>query len=237
MILAISVVFLRKQPQNPPRFSICAMKFTIVLFASLLRSAFAQLAWEATERTIPPNAELKAVAATFKFTNSGKEAIRVGEIKHSCRCVSTAMDKREYGPGESGQLVMTIDREGRTGNLAESARVKTSDGKETVLSLRIQSATFLRHKPGFLVWKRGEAGVAKDFEVEVTDDKAAVKELTVTANHPDFGISVTPLEAGKRFRIRITPKTADARAVVTFTIQADYPKEQPGRILAYGKVL
>ena len=213
------------------------MKLTIVIFASLLHSALAQFAWESTLLTIPPNADRNAVTATFKFTNSGKEAIRVGEIKHSCRCVSTAIEKREYGPGESGTLVMTIDREGRTGNLAESARVKTSDGKETVLFFRIQSANFLRHKPGFLVWKRGEAGVAKDFEVEVTDDKAAVKELTVTANHPNFATSVESLEAGKRFRIRITPKTADAPAVVIFTIQADYPKEQPGRILAYGKVL
>lgn len=213
------------------------MKPTLLFLLVLSCGASAQLAWEGAEQTIPPNVEAKSVTATFKFTNSGKEAIRVGEIKHSCRCVATAMEKREYGPGESGQLVMTIDREGRTGNLAESARVTTSDGKETVLFFRIQSANFLRHKPGFLVWKRGEAGVAKDFEVEVTDEKAAVKELTVTANHPDFGIAVTPLEAGKRFRIRITPKSADARAVVTFTIQADYPKEQPGRILAYGKVL
>ena len=200
------------------------MNYSLLIFAILPSFACAQLAWEKTEQINPPSVETKAIRTTFKFANAGEEAIRIGEIKHSCRCVTTAMEKREYGPGESGQLVMTIDREGRTGNLAESARVKTSDGKETVLFFRIQSATFLRHKPGFLVWKRGEAGVVKEFEVEVTDAKATVKELTVTANSPNFVTSVEPLEAGKRFRIRITPKSADTSAVVIFTSKPTTPR-------------
>ena len=130
-------------------------KYVLLTFFLLPDFASAHLLWEITEQTIPPSVEVKTFTATFKFSNVGKEAIRIGEIKHSCRCVTTVMEKREYNPGEAGQLVMTIDREGRMGNLAESARVKTSDGKETMLVMRIETARFLKVKPGFAIWKRG----------------------------------------------------------------------------------
>lgn len=213
------------------------MKMILLTLSTFSFSANAQLVWNNAEQTTPPAAEMLQATATFTFRNVGSESVSVKEVKHSCRCVSTSIKMKEYAPGEAGELVMTIDREGRTGNQTESARVTTSDGRVSILTFKIQTAQFLRIKPGFVVWKRGESGIAKDFEVEVTDDKAAVKELNVTTANPDFVSSVTPVEAGKRFRIRITPKNADAPVVVTFTIQADYPKEKPGTIFAYGKVL
>ena len=213
------------------------MKSILLLLLVLSCRVFAQLAWENTEQTIPPSVEAKTVTATFKFTNAGKEAIRVGEIKHSCRCVTTTIEKREYNAGEAGQLVMTIDREGRAGNLTESARVKTSDGKEAMLVMRIETARFLKVKPGFAIWKRGMENQTRDFEVEVTGDVAKVKELTVTSSSPAFEARVIPVEPGRRYRVQVTAKDASAPVTATFTIQADYPREQPGRIFTYGKVL
>ena len=117
-------------------------KILLTLLASSC-AATAQLVWENAEQAIPPNTELPTTVVTFKFKNTGKEAIRIGEIKTSCKCVTTVLEKMDYGPDESGQLVMTIDRRGRTGNQTESARGKTSDGKETMLVMRIETARFL----------------------------------------------------------------------------------------------
>ena len=76
----------------------------------------------------------------------------------------------------------------------------------------------------------------RDFEVEVTGDVAKVNELTVTSSNPAFEVRVIPVEPGKRYRVQVTAKDASAPVTATFTIQADYPKEQPGRIFAYGKI-
>ena len=187
--------------------------------------------------SVPPNAELTTANATFKFKNTGKEAIRIGEVKPSCKCVTTVLEKMECGPDESGQLVMTIVRRGRTGNQTESARIKTSDGKETMLVMRMETARFLKVKPGFAIWKRDIENQTRDFEVEVTGDVAKMNELTVTSSNPAFEVKVIPVEAGKRYRVQVTAKDASAPVTATFTIQADYPKEQPGRIFACGKVL
>ena len=213
------------------------MNIFLLIFTLLSCRAAAQLVWENAEQTIPPNAELVTASATFKFKNTGKEAIRIGEIETSCKCVTTVLEKMDYGQDESGELVMTIDRRGRTGNQIESARVKTSDGKETMLVMRIETARFLKVKPGFAIWKRGMENQTRDFEVEVTGDVAKVNELTVTPSSPAFEARVIPVEPGKRYRVQVTAKDASAPVTATFTIQADYPKEQPGRIFAYGKVL
>lgn len=213
------------------------MKAILSTLLALCCSATAQLLWDSVERTLPPDAELTTAVATFKFKNTGKEAIRIGEIKTSCKCAAAIVEKKEYGPDEGGQLVMTIDRQGRTGNQTESARIKTSDGKETVVVLRIQTARFLRVKPGFAVWRLGGESKVREFEVEVTDDKAKVNQVSVTSSNPAFEALVIPVEIGKRYRVRVTAKDVTAPVIATFTIQADYPKEQPGRIFAYGKIL
>ena len=58
----------------------------------------------------------------------------------------------------------------------------------------------------------------------------------MTSSNPAFEARVIPVEPGKRYRVQVTAKDVSAPGIATFTIQADYPKEQPGRIFAYGKI-
>lgn len=207
-----------------------------VVMAVFNSSLLAGLSWESTEQAIQPSAggEVRAMAS-FPFRNVGKDPIVLTTVKTSCQCAAAVVEKKEYGPGEQGEVVMTISRRGRSGNQVATALVKTGDGKTVILTMKILAADFLKVKPPFVVWKRGESA-AKELDVEVAAG-AAVNKLTAFSTNPNFDITVDPVESGKRYRIHIVPKTSESPAVATFTIESDYPKERPGRIFAYGKIL
>lgn len=211
----------------------------LVCLACLILSARAagELSWEATEHLLAPDVVHRKATASFSFTNTGPKSVRITELKTSCKCAAALLGKKEYAPGESGTLEMTIDRKGRSTNQVESTRVTTSDGKTTVLVMKIQTARFLDVKPGFVVWKRGDDHKTRTFDVEVTNEDVAVGELKVTATNANFSTRVTTVEPGKRYRVQVTAESTDKAVVATFTIQANGPKGQPDKLFAYGKVL
>src|SRR4051812_5059295 len=108
------------------------MKICIALILTFSSLAHCELLWESVEGALPPSAEEREAKATFRFQNVGKERIRVIGLKTSCACATAIVGKKEYAPGESGELHMTIDRKGRLTDQVESTVMTTSDGARTV---------------------------------------------------------------------------------------------------------
>jgi len=46
----------------------------------------------------------KIFRTAYRFTNIGSSPVSVVEIKPSCGCVATELDKSDYAPGESGEI-------------------------------------------------------------------------------------------------------------------------------------
>jgi len=53
----------------------------------------------------------KIFRTAYRFTNIGSSPVSVVEIKPSCGCVATELDKSDYAPGESGEIKVTFDLE------------------------------------------------------------------------------------------------------------------------------
>ncbi len=49
------------------------------------------------------------VTHAFPFVNEGPEPVRILELRTTCGCLVPRLDKREYGPGESGVLVLEVN--------------------------------------------------------------------------------------------------------------------------------
>lgn len=65
---------------------------------------------------------------SFKFTNKGKSPLIIEKVQPSCGCTgATTGGKNEYAKGESGEIKITFNTQGRTGHQEKHVIVFTND--------------------------------------------------------------------------------------------------------------
>ena len=81
--------------------------------------------------------------ARFPFTNVTDHAVKLAEVLTACECLKVKTEKREYKPGESGELVIEFDPTGYEHFYYQTIVVKTEPG--TVIShLDVEAYVALR---------------------------------------------------------------------------------------------
>ena len=91
------------------------MRTLFFLLCAFAGSAFGQLTWENPEQTFNSKPQDESVVAKYRFTNTGKQSLKIENVKTSCGCTTTALTKTEYAPGESGEIEAKFVFSGRTG--------------------------------------------------------------------------------------------------------------------------
>lgn len=69
--------------------------------------------------------------ARFPFTNRTDHPVTIAQIVTGCECLTVKTEKMEYGPGESGELVIEYDSTGYEYEFRQSVVVKTNPGGVT----------------------------------------------------------------------------------------------------------
>lgn len=65
---------------------------------------------------------------SFKFTNKGKSPLIIEKVQPSCGCTGATTDgKNEYSKGESGEIKVTFNTQGRQGRQEKQILVFTND--------------------------------------------------------------------------------------------------------------
>ncbi|MEO8445850.1 MAG: DUF1573 domain-containing protein [bacterium] len=65
---------------------------------------------------------------SFKFTNKGKSPLIIEKVQPSCGCTgATTGGKNEYAKGESGEIKVTFNTQGRTGHQEKQIIIFTND--------------------------------------------------------------------------------------------------------------
>jgi len=61
----------------------------------------------------------------FRFTNTGRGLLKIGNISRSCGCTVFQLDKKEYAPNETGtiKVIYTAGKSTGTKNLRKSALI------------------------------------------------------------------------------------------------------------------
>ncbi|MBK6771107.1 MAG: DUF1573 domain-containing protein [Ignavibacteria bacterium] len=68
------------------------------------------------------------VEYSFKFTNKGKSPLIIEKVQTSCGCTgATTGGKNEYAKGESGEVKITFNTQGREGRQEKHIMVFTND--------------------------------------------------------------------------------------------------------------
>lgn len=71
------------------------------------------------------------VEYVFKFSNKGNQSLHIEKVQASCGCTGTAMgEKMDYAKGESGEIKVTFNTQGREGKQEKTIMVYSNDAKE-----------------------------------------------------------------------------------------------------------
>jgi len=74
----------------------------------------------------------------FKFTNKGSAVLKIERVQTSCGCTgATVGEKTEYKKGESGEIKITFNTQGRSGHQEKMINVFSNDPEAPQKDLKI----------------------------------------------------------------------------------------------------
>src|SRR4051812_42893330 len=90
----------------------CGMKAVAILFFALLAAAHAELKWDNPEQTFTAKPAERIVVAKYRFTDTGDTPVTIDSVRTSCGCTTASLPRKEYQPGESGEIEARFDLAG-----------------------------------------------------------------------------------------------------------------------------
>ncbi len=88
----------------------------------------------------------------FKFTNVGSDVLEIRRIRSTCGCTVAKLPKKEYAPGESGEIEVNFKAGVGTAPVKKNLYVLSNDKKQPSVTLTIQAsvAKVVEHEPEML---------------------------------------------------------------------------------------
>ena len=84
------------------------------------------LSWTSQTAIARPVPSEDSLEAWYNFTNDSSQPMRIKAVKAPCDCIVTQADKTVYYPGESGLIMVEIDRSRKQAPFRETIRVAAS---------------------------------------------------------------------------------------------------------------
>jgi hypothetical protein len=213
------------------------MRLPLLLSFVLAAPAFAQLKWDSLEQNVKVKPGDREAVATYRFTNTGSSTVTIENVRTSCGCTTAALAKKDYAPGESGQIVAHMEVANRTGRQVKSITVTTNTDPKTptVLQFIADIPVPVVMQPDFVMWALGETPKTKTIDVKVNDGFPA-KLLKVDSDNPDIKVEVSEVRPGVEFEVKVTPKDTNRPVNAILLVRTDYPAENPQTYYAYARV-
>lgn len=170
-------------------------------------TALAGLVFE--QETISPAVEpgMTSVEAYYSFKNAGIAPVRITEVNSNCGCTAVKWPRDPIAPGATGEIVIELAFEGRTGPLRKQVRIWTDEEEQPPIDLTISVdiPENFSLEPRLLMWRRNQAPSAKSVTVQIASNE------TMTVDEPqlegNFTTTWTELSPGL-WRLTVTPASA-----------------------------
>jgi hypothetical protein len=213
------------------------LKAIVVLFLGLVTPIFAQLKWDQPQQVFNPRPGEKVVTAKYRFTNTGPSPVAILDVRPSCGCTTATLAKKEYAPGESGEIDAKLNFSGHVGHQEKWIYVTTNLAKTdpTVLSLAVEIPLEVAIDPEFVMWRIGDPLKPKTMRVVIPDGIPA-KMIAVQVDNDSMQVQLQEVEAGKAWRVKVTPTRTSEPVKAVVSIRSDYPAAHPVTYTAYARV-
>ena len=206
---------------------------TLLVFPVAVRA----LDWDKTE--IKEHADFGKQLAPYVFTciNSGTASVAITDVQASCGCLVASLDKRILAPGENAKVTVQFRREGYAGEIERSITVTTDERDKQPYHLLLHADLFepLTLAPRLLYWEKKDAVKTKSADVKVNMPQG-VEIPSVACTCDDFDVTLVTLEAGRHYRLDITPHSTDAPSIMVVTLQPATPLPDGTALTVFAQV-
>jgi Protein of unknown function (DUF1573) len=209
---------------DPALGKLALMRSLLFILVALSTNAIAQLSWENPEQKVTARATDQFVVAKYRFTNTGNYPVTILEVQPSCGCTTVQLAKKQYAPGESGELAARFDFAGHTGHQEKSIVVLTKDtiNKPITLRLLVTIPEAVAVEPEFLFWRVGDGFPAKI--------------VSIKSNSSAIRVDLEEITPGKEVKVTVTPRNRGQPAAATLIIKTDYPVENLATHYAWAQI-
>ncbi len=202
----------------------------------LLSLTFAELEVEPQQISLKATYDDKIVKRSYQVKNTGSSPVKIFDLKTSCDC-TTATISQEIIP--SG-MTATVDVEFRIGDRMgiqqKQITFKTNDPNQKTgrMSLRVEIPQAITVTPTFLYWRKGSDIQEKTVMIKVLEGEGV--QIVPPEEGKQFEHELITTVPGKEFQLKIKPKSLDERITSQFGVIAQYPKDNPKKVLVHTSI-
>jgi len=77
------------------------------------------------------------VEYTFKFSNKGKETLKIKDVRTSCGCTAALVSSEKLEPGVVGTLKVELDTKNRSGKMSRTITIQSNDPRDPTKILTV----------------------------------------------------------------------------------------------------
>ena len=123
---------------------------------------------------------------TFKFSNTGQSTLNITKTKGTCKCTVPKLKKKEYAPGESGEITVRFHAPKYNGKTSQHIFVSSDDPDNPKVELTIKAnvKTYVKADPDIMTLSLVEAnaGAGAITVSSIDGEKFAITKIDTGKN-------------------------------------------------------
>jgi hypothetical protein len=182
------------------------------------------------------------ITREFKFTNASEKTIKIRDADAGCTCVTVEFlaGKTTYAAGESGVMRVTFKVENAQGTVDKKVLVwlegDPDEEPSSQVTFRIQIPTAIALEPKTLSWDLNSKPEPKSIRVKIDYEKPVhIKKISVS--NENYTSEIIPVEEGKAYDVRITPKSTATPGLCLIGIETDIDIDKFQRQQGFARIV
>jgi hypothetical protein len=142
----------------------------------------------------------ESVRHNFRLTNGKSHIIKILKVTSSCSCAVAELDKKELAPGETIDIPVRVDTNGRSGGLLKDVKLVTDDKDDEVIKLELVGEVRMLFAPP-----------SGDIRFSFLREKAAIERFCVTVGGraQDAELSIAPESVPEYLNVTLKRERGD----------------------------
>lgn len=171
--------------------------------------------------------------AEFKFTNVGKQTLKIDHVQSTCGCTVPQLDKKEYVEGESGAVSVTFQAPVTKGAVAKHLYIISNDPANPKAELEIKAEVTVKVEVSpesvELRFDKPNAGMPEITIKSLDNLEFSIKSVTIPNNV--MKVAFDPAQKATSFVLKpeVDVKLLDTYTTGAIQITTDHP--QSGTLL------
>lgn len=213
------------------------MKLSACLALTLLTTSAAHaLEWKTDHLSLKTVPLQKTTETAFEFKNTSDKPVTIKSVDTSCDCLDARASATVIAPGASGRIEAKFTVGDRFGVYRRTIIVATDEpGSATALTVELDVPEAATLSPRSVEWKIGAPATEQAVEIVVTEG-VVLNIASVQATSDDFVTRLETVEAGRHYRLYVTPKATKELTNAAFRLYGKAGTGQDLVLSAYGNV-